>query len=204
MLTPRRTAHFGIAATLIVLISSLSALIAKTIDANQHLARPGLSAPHFELDDLQGNPVSLTSLRGKVVVLYFTSVRCPACNDYAPRVIDLAEQYADNTNVEFVAIDSESLVDSPANLDEMRVQAKILGQTYPTLVDESGRVAKLYDAKRTPSFYVIGPRGVVRYRGAFDDNRRESQVKHTYVADALAALLANQPVATVAAATPGH
>lgn len=204
MFTPRRTAHFGIAATLIVLISSLSALIAKTIDANQHRARPGLSAPHFELDDLQGNPVSLTSLRGKVVVLYFTSVRCPACNDYAPRVLDLAEQYADNANVEFLAIDSESLVDGSANLDEMRVQAKVLGQTYPTLVDETGRVAHLYGAKQTPSFYVIGPRGVVRYRGAFDDNRRESLVKRTYVADALSEVLAGQPVSTASALASAH
>lgn len=204
MFTPRRTAHFGIAATLIVLISSLSALIAKTIDANQHLARPGLTAPHFELDDLQGNPVSLTSLRGKVIVLYFTSVRCPVCNDYAPRVLDLAEQYADNRDVEFLAIDSESLANDSADLDEMRVQAKVLGQNYPTLVDETGHVAHLYGAKQTPSFYVIGPRGVVKYRGPFDDNRRESLVKRTYVADALGQLLAGRPVTTASAAVIHH
>lgn len=35
------------------------------------MIQPGEQAPEFELSDQEGNPVSLLSLRGKTVVLYF-------------------------------------------------------------------------------------------------------------------------------------
>ncbi|MCZ6493500.1 MAG: thioredoxin family protein, partial [Planctomycetota bacterium] len=34
-----------------------------------------------------------------------------------------------------------------------------------------GKVARLYDARRTPHMFVIDKEGILRYHGAIDDNR---------------------------------
>jgi hypothetical protein len=39
-----------------------------------------------------------------------------------------------------------------------------------TILDESGAIGRLYDAKTTPHMYVINPEGVLVYAGAIDDN----------------------------------
>ena len=46
----------------------------------------GQPAPDFELPDQDGNPVSLTELRGKKIVLYFypkADTRCVICSNVA-------------------------------------------------------------------------------------------------------------------------
>jgi peroxiredoxin len=202
MLSPRRTAQLGLLATVLVLVSSLGVLIARTIDANRPVARLNRPAPNIQLRDLDGQPLTLADLRGKAEVLYFNSARCPVCNDYAERILDLANQDADDPNVAFLAVESDSDEDDSTDLGELRVQAKVLGQTYPTLLDPRGQVAGLFDAAQTPCFYVIDRNGILRYRGAFDDNRHESQVTRHYVADALHQLLAGQPVAIALTPTP--
>lgn len=202
MLSPRRAAQFGLVATFIVLVSSLSALIARNIDANRSVARLERLVPDFQLSNLKGHSISLASLHGKVVVLYFNSARCPVCNDYAPRVIALANRYAHNPKVAFLAIDSDSGDGEMADLDELRVQAKVLGQPFPTLLDPRGVVASLFEAEQTPSFYVIDADGILRYRGAFDNNRHAADVTSHYVGDAVRQLLAGQPVAMSSSPTP--
>ncbi len=56
----------------------------------------GNVAPQLEARDIAGNSVSLTGLRGKVVVLDFGShSRCSICVALYPELRDLAERYKD-------------------------------------------------------------------------------------------------------------
>ena len=66
-------------------------------------------------------------------------------------------------------------------------------------LDPDGIVGRLYDARATPHMVVIDRAGRVAYMGAIDDtpSTRLADVKtaHNYVAAALDAIAAGQPVA---------
>ena len=58
----------------------------ESVPAEQfHVPSPGELVPNFVLLDQSGRPLSLTSLRGKVVILTFIYTRCPVA-DYCPRM----------------------------------------------------------------------------------------------------------------------
>jgi thiol-disulfide isomerase/thioredoxin len=61
-----------------------------------HAALLGKSAAEFPVDfSLNGKPVTLDDLRGKVVLLDFWAVWCPTCRTAFPHLQDLSNQYKD-------------------------------------------------------------------------------------------------------------
>jgi peroxiredoxin len=150
-------------------------------------AEPGNPAPAFKLRDIDGRALTTDDLRGTVTVLYFTSTHCPDSAAYHPRVHALAHRYRNDTRVKFFAVN----VDPTPDPLTIRVDAKIVGRSFPTLVDDKAQVAAAYSIKKTPEIAVIGPNGTLRYRGPFDDSAIESQVHQRYVADTIARLVNN-------------
>ena len=75
-------------------------------------------------------------------------------------------------------------------------------QAAPTaaLLDPTGEIGHLYDARTTPQMVVIDPSGKVIYDGAIDDRPTPdvSDIKgaRNYLNEALSAALAGKPVAT--------
>jgi len=56
---------------------------------------PGASAPDFQLPDQDGEPVRLSALRGRTVVLYFyPKADTPGCTTQACSIRDRADDYA--------------------------------------------------------------------------------------------------------------
>jgi peroxiredoxin len=154
-------------------------------------AEPGSPAPIFKLSDAEGRFLALHDLRGRVAVLYFTSIHCPLSVSYNARVDALAKRYRNDSRVQFIAID----IDSGANPLAVRVDSKIVGRTFPTLLDSRREVARLYSVNSTPQIAVVDPAGTLRFNGPFDDNTSETSVTHPYVAETLATLLANRELA---------
>jgi len=54
---------------------------------------PGKTAPEFTLQDLQGNTVRLSDLRGKAVVLNFWATWCPPCKEEIPWFVEMQKEY---------------------------------------------------------------------------------------------------------------
>ncbi len=66
-------------------------------------------APDFTLKDLDGKDFSLSSLKGKVVILDFWAVYCPPCRDEIPSFINLYETYKEKgLEVIGVTVDREA------------------------------------------------------------------------------------------------
>jgi peroxiredoxin len=104
----------------------------------------------------------------------------------------LAEKYGAK-GVVWLTINSTNYMDAAANA---KFKADH-GLPYPILVDQSGEVGHLYDAKTTPHMYVIDGDGKLVYMGAIDDDPRGSSEKPAnYVAAALDQVLAGKAVAT--------
>ncbi len=194
MFSERRVAQFGLGATLALLVAAMAAIFTRPLFDQRPVAfaEPGNPAPYFKLHDPEGRFLSLDDLRGTIAVLYFTSVNCPQCATYNERIEKLARRYRNDSGVQFVAID----IDPHADPLQVRVDAKIVNRTFPTLMDDKCLAADAYSIKSTPEVAVIGPTGTLRYCGPFDDNAVESKVQHHYVADALGNLVASPELAS--------
>jgi Peroxiredoxin len=117
--------------------------------------QPGDVAPEFTLPDADGNPVALSSLRGKRVILYFyPAAMTPGCTKESIDFNDaLPELEADNIVVIGVSPDKE------AKLAKFRERD---GLTFPLLSDPDTKVLQAYAAYGEKKLYGKVTVGVIR------------------------------------------
>jgi peroxiredoxin len=165
-------------------------------------AKVGEKAPDFELSDLDGKPVRLSSFLGKTVVLEWFNPECPFVRNSHTKgsLVGTAEKHQ-KQGVIWLAINSGAPGKQGTGVEKNRAGKASYGFTNPILLDETGAVGKAYGAKHTPHLYVIDPKGVLVYRGAIDnspDGEGESPEGGklvNYVDAALADLAAGRAVA---------
>jgi peroxiredoxin len=152
-------------------------------------------APDFRLPDLDGHMHALRDYLGCVAVINFWSAECP----HAARADALLANYLRGWGSRV------ALLSIASNLNETSVQiADVVAQRGLPLVllDRGGVVADLYVALTTPHLFAIDERGILRYRGAFDDvTFRQRTPTRNYLYDAVEAVLAGarpQPAETPA------
>jgi hypothetical protein len=67
------------------------------------------------------------------------------------------------------------------------------------ILDPTGKIGHLYEAKTTPHMFVIDPKGKLIYEGAIDDHASTDQAdipnSKNYVSEALTEAMAGKPVA---------
>jgi cytochrome c biogenesis protein CcmG, thiol:disulfide interchange protein DsbE len=119
--------------------------------------REGFSAPDFTLDQLGGGQVSLSELRGKVVLVNLWASWCPPCRAEAPAIEKVYRSYQELglvvLGVNTTDQDSES---AAAGF------VKDNGLTFPVLLDKDGRVSAAYSLHGLPSTFFIDRQGVIR------------------------------------------
>ncbi len=112
-------------------------------------------APGFALTTFDGQPLTLTELEGKVVVVNFWATWCLECEKEASDLEQAWRDYKDK-GVQFVGIDY--LDQAPLNqqyLDRYEI-------TYPNAPDIQGRVYQAYGVQGLPETFVIDQNGAVR------------------------------------------
>ena len=72
----------------------------------QKIPQEGMSAPDFSVRTLDGKIVSLAELRGKVVVLSFWFIGCPACRNMEPKLNEFKARF-DDGDVVFLAMTTD-------------------------------------------------------------------------------------------------
>jgi thiol-disulfide isomerase/thioredoxin len=117
----------------------------------------GEEAAAFTLPDAGGQPVTLASLRGRIVILDFTASWCVACRGALPELDRLGRQYADRgVIVVTVTIDAD-------RRDADRFLADVVpGAAMRVLYDATGRTLARYGASGMPAHYVVDGHGVVQ------------------------------------------
>jgi peroxiredoxin len=120
----------------------------------------GSPAPGFSLPALEGGEVSLTSLKGQVVLINFWATWCKPCEEEMPAMERLYGEHR-GAGFELLAI---SVGETPEVVRPFRDR---LGLSFPILLDRDKSVARSYQTFRFPESYLIGRDGrvVERYVG---------------------------------------
>jgi peroxiredoxin len=164
---------------------------------------PGSQAPEFKGADSNGVTHSLSQYRGKYVVLEWANQGCPYDQKHylSGNMAALQKQWTSKGVVWLSVISSapgEQGSVSPAEENQYLKQMK--ASPTAALLDSSGMIGHLYQAKTTPHIFVIDPQGKLIYQGAIDDKPTTDQADlkgaRNYLNDALDAAMAGKPVVT--------
>lgn len=149
----------------------------------------GSAVGDFALQDLQGNLVQLSSLKGDVTVLMFIATKCPISNDYNARMNAVYGDYAAK-GVKFVGINSNT--SEPAA--EVKEHASTHVFPFKVFKDANNMVADRFGAQVTPEIFVLDGSGAIRYHGYIDDSRDSANIKFQGLRTALDAVMAGKSV----------
>lgn len=144
--------------------------------------------------------VSLADFKdAKGYVVIFTCNHCPYAIAYEDRIIALHNKYA-SKGYPVVAINPNDPAAQPQDSYEKMIErANEKKFPYVYLFDEGQKVFPIFGATRTPHVYLVNKKGkdmVVEYIGTIDDNYKEAKdVKDTYLANAIEALIAGEKLA---------
>ncbi|WP_213194809.1 TlpA disulfide reductase family protein [Desulfuromonas sp. AOP6] len=124
----------------------------------------GSVAPDFTLKNLDGESVSLSQFRGKVVFLNFWASWCPPCREEMPSMERLNEVFGSSDFV-MLAVNVED--DGQRSVPEW---LKKNPYTFPILLDPQGQEKMRYGVTAIPETFLINKKGVVvdRFLGAYD------------------------------------
>lgn len=146
---------------------------------------------------IDGKAISLEDFSsGPGVVIIFTSNHCPYDSYYLDRMKSLTNLYKNKIPV--VLINSHS--DENESAEHMKSYADRCKLSMPYLADKEQKVFANLTPRKSPECFLLqnkeGKFSVV-YRGAIDDNpQTASEVKHSYLKDAIDRLLDKQVIET--------
>lgn len=121
-------------------------------------ASVGKPAPDFTAEDIEGNGVRLSELRGQIVVLVFWSGDFRSDQDNHRTV----EELVSGRSVRFIGIDVDS------RRDRARAVAEQIKFPGPTILEgRDGPIATAWNVNSWPTVIVVDVDGIIRYRGHY-------------------------------------
>ena len=156
-ITGRRT---PLLAGLVAAVAVIVAFLATGLGRDPSLiASPllGRAAPNFTLPQLDGPPMTLSKLKGQVVVINFWASWCAECK-VEQAALDQIWQQVRDSGVVVIGIDFED------NIGNARAYVRTAGLTYPVVEDTNSRTALAYGLRGVPETFVVNQSGRVVYR----------------------------------------
>jgi cytochrome c biogenesis protein CcmG/thiol:disulfide interchange protein DsbE len=135
-------------------------------------ARVNRPAADFTLPLFGGGSVTLSSLKGKPVIINFWASWCPPCREEAPLLEDVWRRYRDR-DVIFIGVNiQDRQADALAYISEF-------GITYPNGPDTSGKISIDYGVSGIPVTFFINSDGMVvsRWVGAISQRTLVSNIE---------------------------
>lgn len=117
----------------------------------------GALAPDFTLTDMHGKTVSLSQLRGKVVMVNFWATWCPPCRAEVPSIEQLYLHMKKRKNFVLVAVNVNQ-GDARGSVKEFLREIPV---TFPIFLGHSNRVADRYQVNAIPETFIINRNGTI-------------------------------------------
>ncbi|MEJ2668884.1 MAG: TlpA disulfide reductase family protein [Gammaproteobacteria bacterium] len=138
------------------ILSVLVFVVSLVLGQHALAATVGSPAPEIQLKSLQdGSPVSLSSLRGKVVLVDFWASWCVPCRKSLPMFNDLRAKIGPD-RFEILAVNlDENVNDAMGFLKQYPV-------SYPAVWDQNQSMPEQYGVMGMPSSYLVDQNGVLK------------------------------------------
>lgn len=146
-----------------------------------HAAKPGSTPPgeeiaagevaaNFDLRDLDGHVVSLSSLRGKVVFLNIWATWCGPCREEMPSMEILFNAFKNRNDFVMLAVSQDHM-----GRDIVAPYVEKNGYHFEILLDPDNQLQEAYGITGVPETFIIDRKGriVAHHMGAFDWSRDE-------------------------------
>ncbi len=114
----------------------------------------GKKAPEFSLKDTNDRTVSLSSLKGNVVLINFWATWCPPCRAEMPSLNRLHKDYM-NKGLVVLAVSTDRSVSSVKDF---------LGRNpvdFPVVMDSGSRVARQFKVFSLPTSFLVDRNGII-------------------------------------------
>ncbi len=130
-----------------------------------------INSPSFDftLNELNGSSLTLSSLKGKVVVLDFWATWCGPCKESFPYIQKVYEKYQNNERVKFLAINTwERQKDYTSQVANAQKFVQDNKYTFPVLIDEKKDdqyvVISKYGVEGIPTKFILDKKGNIGFK----------------------------------------
>jgi peroxiredoxin len=145
--------------------SSLGAIAPAPPGSQSASVAAGKLAADFNLKDLKGATVSLSSMRGKVVFLNVWATWCGPCREEMPSIESLYSSFRKDKDFVVLAVSQDT-----EGSKVVRPYITKKGFDFTVLLDPSNEVGEMYGVNGIPETFIIGRDGriVAHHVGPYD------------------------------------
>jgi thiol-disulfide isomerase/thioredoxin len=136
----------------------------KTQKANLWRNKINKPLPNFSIENMEGKKVTLSDLKGKIIIIDFWAVWCEPCRASLPFFQKAYEKYKNNKNVMFLAINTLEKISEGEKLPFIKSFINSNNYTFPVLIDnqEVNLVARL-GVESLPTKFAIDKNGNIQF-----------------------------------------
>jgi AhpC/TSA family len=184
-----------------ILLTALVALGLCSVLPALWAAKIGEAAPDFTATASNGKTFHLADYRGKYVVLEWHNNGCPYVGKHykSGNMQRLQKEWTGKGVIWFTILSSAPGKQGYVTANEENdYLTKMQAAPTAALLDPTGEIGHLYEAKTSPQMVVINPEGTLIYSGAIDDkpttDLQDVPTATNYVSLALQESMAGKPV----------
>jgi peroxiredoxin len=150
-------------------------------------------------EDTDGKAHALKEYRGKIVAIALWSVDCPTCKLYEARVKKLNDDYSAK-GVVVLAVDPNA-----AEAEHLKEFSSKNPLGASVMSDPGQKFVQKVGALSTPEIYILDAKGMLRYKGAIDDDAKgeKADKAKTFARTALDEMVGGKPVTTATTTATG-
>ena len=147
---------------ILLLMLTLGLIVTGCSTGSGQGAQIGKQAPDFRLDGLDGQPVSLSDLRGSGVLIKFWASYCNPCRGEMPYIQEIYEAWSDKGLVVLTI----NIGESPSQVEKFMESQQL---SLPVLLDTKQATAREYNMRGIPTTFFIDKDGIIQEKiiGAF-------------------------------------
>ena len=126
--------------------------------ANPSETASSVYANDFTLQDMEGNQIQFSSLKGKVVFLNIWATWCPPCIAEMPSIQKLYDRMKHNPDVAFVMLSVDQ-----AGMKKVKPFINKKGYTFPVYIPANG-LPQAFQTQSIPTTFFTGKTGKIEMR----------------------------------------